>query len=875
MNDCIVSSFIPFERHELEGSIIERFQRIVKRCADKPAIRTITQSFTYQELDTQSDGVAEAILTQRGHRQEPVALLFEHGAASIIGILAVLKAGKFYLALEPSYPRHKLLNILESIHTDLLLTNTQNCELARELTEKSAQAINIDELKFCDGNDYVTPAISPDLLAAVFYTSGSTGEAKGVEWSHRNVLHYAWSNLHEHQIHSDDHYSLVYSYSFAVSVSAIFSTLLYGATLYPYNVQAVELGQFVNWLIQEDITLFQPSISLFRKLLSILNGTENFSKLRFIILGGEPIYAHDVEQFRRYFPPECMLFYRLALTEAGKIAQFLIDHHTAILEHIVPVGSATTDKELLLFDETGQEVKPHEVGEIAVKSKYLSPGYWNDPELTRQKFLPDPEGGGKRIYLTGDLGRMRPDGCLEYLDRKDFMVKIRGYRVVLTEIEAALYALETVKDAVVVAKERTEGEKILVAYVVPAVTPAPTVSDLRRTLAATLPDYMLPSFFVFLDALPLTPTGKADRQALPEPDYARPELTNQFVAPRTPDEIRLAEIWAQTLGLDRVGIHDNFFELGGNSLLAGNVLADINQAFGVDMPMSVLFQAPTIDQLAGRLRQPPVSSAWYSVIPIQPYGTRPPLFFIYPLGRVVHYSVQGTHQLAAHLGTDQPLYGIHYNIAQARHLDEMPLPPRTIAAIAQHYLTEIQQIQPQGPYFLIGRSGGGMIAFEMACQLQQVGKRVALLVLLDTFRPRQERLARLSVRQKMTARWQRLWNPHTGLIAKYQNLRYLHQIRQQESPIAFLRFWWRLWRLNYRIRRLRYTPHCYVGDVMFLASAKQHTEAPAYAGWEPWIAGKFEIIIVPGWHGNMMEDPANLAAMAVQLQHCLRKVHTR
>jgi acyl carrier protein len=267
----------------------------------------------------------------------------------------------------------------------------------------------------------------------------------------------------------------------------------------------------------------------------------------------------------------------------------------------VPVGYAVKDTEVLLLDDDGNQAGVNEVGEIAVRSRYLSPGYWRKPDLTQAAFSSNTNGGDLRVYRTGDLGRMMSDGCLVHLGRKDFQVKIRGHRIELAEIEMALFSLGAIKETVVVAREDRPGDKRLVAYLVARSNPAPTVSAVRRALVEKLPDHMIPSAFVFLDALPQTTTGKVDRKALPPPSRKRPELETALVLPRTPVESALANIWSGVLGLDQVGADDNFLDLGGNSLAAIQVISRVIATFGVDLPLRSLFESSTLGEMGERI----------------------------------------------------------------------------------------------------------------------------------------------------------------------------------------------------------------------------------------------------------------------------------
>jgi len=310
------------------------------------------------------------------------------------------------------------------------------------------------------------------------------------------------------------------------------------------------------------------------------------------------VRKNDVERFQKHFSSQCLLVNGLSSTETGTFRKFFINNETEISTSTVPVGYPVEDMEVLLLDEDGKEVEPGQVGEIAVKSRYLALGYWNRPDLTDAVFSDDPDGEGTRIYRTRDLGRMSHDGLLEHLGRKDFQVKIRGYRVETSEVEKTLLELKDIKDTVVIAREDRPRDPRLVGYIVPENRPVPTVSALRRALSNSLPEHMIPSAFVMLDTIPLNPNGKVDRQALPVPDQSRPDLMESFVAPRTPTEEELAKIWAQILFLDQVGIHDNFFNLGGHSLLATQVISRVINTFKVELPIKTLFDSPTVADMA-------------------------------------------------------------------------------------------------------------------------------------------------------------------------------------------------------------------------------------------------------------------------------------
>jgi acyl-coenzyme A synthetase/AMP-(fatty) acid ligase/acyl carrier protein len=328
-----------------------------------------------------------------------------------------------------------------------------------------------------------------------------------------------------------------------------------------------------------------------------LTGREDLSSIRIVRLGGEPVYRRDVNLFKKHFSSDCVLVNRLGSSETGSLRMFFLDKETELRNNLVPVGYSVADNDILLLDDSGAQV-PGDEGEIAVRTHYVSPGYWRRPDLTADSFFSDPAGEGGKIYRTGDLGRMLPDGCLLHLGRKDFFVKIRGYRVELEEIEMMLMEFPGIKEAVVTALNNNSGDERLVAYVVPKTIPQPNVTELRRFLEAKLPDYMIPTSFITLNALPLTDTLKVDRKALPNPNSLRPEIAVAYAAPRNSIEDALAKIWAEVLDIDQVGVHDNFFDLGGHSLAATRIISRVVQSFPTSLPIKVLFDASTVAEMA-------------------------------------------------------------------------------------------------------------------------------------------------------------------------------------------------------------------------------------------------------------------------------------
>jgi amino acid adenylation domain-containing protein len=589
--------FVEFKREDIEQSISDRFEQNVRKYPNRLAVKTKDNELTYDQLNRVANQVARAILAHCGEGQEQVALLMEHDAPVIAAMIGVLKAGKVYVPLDPAYPRKRLAYMLEDSEPKLCLTDKTNHSLADALSEK-VPVIDIEALDSALPEENLGLRRSPESLAFIIYTSGSTGTPKGFSQTHRNVLLDTRNYTNSGHFCPDDRLLLVSSLSFADSVRTIYGALLNCCSLYPFDIKAEGLTSLAHWLTEEEITIYRSVPTVFRAFGNTLTGEERFPRLRLIYLSGEPVYKKDVELYRRHFSDNCVLVNRLGTGEALTFRWYFIDKAIPINEVNVPVGFAVPDKDVVLLDEVQQEADGARVGEIGVQSRYLSPGYWKRPDLTQYAFLADPDGGDNRIYRTGDIGRMLPDGCLVHLGRKDHQVKIRGYRIEVPEIEMALLNHDAVREAVVVARENQAGDPSLVAYLVPAKKPLPAISGLRRFLNETLPNYMIPSTFVILDAVPLTPSGKVNRRALPEPSRTRPDLATPLVKPRTPTEKALSDIWAHVLGLDQIGIHDHFLELGGDSLLATQTISRVLDTFHVQVPIRVLLEASTVARMA-------------------------------------------------------------------------------------------------------------------------------------------------------------------------------------------------------------------------------------------------------------------------------------
>ena len=868
------NSFIEFK--EIEQSIPECFEQQARKYPDHIAVKTDGYELDYEALNRMANRVAWAILSRREIGEGRVALLLENDAPMIAAMLGVLKSDKAYVPLDPSLPRARNTYITEDSQAELIVTNSRNLSLARELNQNNLQTINIDELdpKLSPENPGVS--VSPDAPTWVLYTSGSTGQPKGVVQNHRNVLHFVMNYTNSFHICVGDRFVLLYSFSANAAAHETFSALLNGASLYPLSVREKGLDRLTDWLIQNEITIYSSVPTLFAHFADTLTGEEKFPRLRLIKITGEPVYKRHVDLYKKHFSKDCIFINRLGSTETGSIRWYFIDKETQITENNVPVGYPVQDNEILLMDDDGRKVDPNQVGEIAVRSRYLSPGYWRKPERTQAAFLPDPEGGDKRIYRTGDLGSMLPDGCLIYLGRKDFQVKIRGYRIEVAEIEAALLNHPAIKDAAVWTQEIRPGNQRLVAYIVPAGQQVPTFTELRQYLAEILPEYMLPSAFVMLEALPLAPNGKLNRRALPEPSVIRSESDEGYVLPRDELESKLKVIWEKVLDIQPISITDNFFEIGGHSLLAVRLFDRISKEFGKTLPLATLLQAPTVEQLAKVVRQEEPPLSFQFLVNVQPGGSKLPLFCVHGCrGEVLFYK-----HLARYLGPEQPFYAL-----RAQGLDGKKKPHNRVEDMAVDYIKEIRTVQPEGPYLMCGAAYGGWVAYEMAQQLTAQGQKVALLVLLDTFNigpaspPTPSDASAPSVSSVSTAA------PSRKSLSHYMRRSIYHLKRGQLTWVirnVFRKHVRRVARvftpprkryakdvLRAAIKAVRdYFGQPYSGWIVYFLPDSREPSFRSCGTWYRLASGRLDVYIVPGRHIDILDEPY-VQVVAEKLSACL------
>ncbi|MCX6048499.1 MAG: AMP-binding protein [Chloroflexi bacterium] len=578
------------QRYEITFPAV--FARNVAAHPDRPAVVTTTRSVTYAELNEQADRIAAPLLARASRDAVAICLLFGQEIAAFAASIAVLKSGHFYVMLDPLYPPARLVEILIDTGAGVLVTNNACLDLAHQLCPAGVEIVNIDTLPAA-GAPLSFPAIAPDAYAYIGYTSGSTGKAKGVIETHRNHSCH-WQNLMRLQPdYGRARVLFLNRLSFSGGQLAFYLTLLAGATLYLYDLPNEGMPGLPGWIQQHQITVWNSVPTVFRAFVAHVAAPEQVASIRLLRLASDAVLPQDIEAYHRLFGQNCQLWFCYALTEAKTVTMTFLSHAAASALAEIPSGPPIDGMEVWIVDEAGQRLGPNQVGEIIVRSRYVSPGYWRDSTLTAVRFRPDPDAKGLFLVQTGDLGKLDDSGNLVHKGRKDSQVKVRGYRVELSEIELHLARLAGVQAAAVRAFPLVGGDVRLAAYLVCQSSPPPSSSQLRHLLSQRLPDYMLPATFTLIERMPVNRNGKIDRAALPPPGAARPALDTPFVPPRTELERAVAAIWAELLALDAVGIDDNFFELGGDSLLAMRVVIAVEAGLGRAVPRN-FFRQPTI-----------------------------------------------------------------------------------------------------------------------------------------------------------------------------------------------------------------------------------------------------------------------------------------
>lgn len=583
-NLCFPETFSEFSADQCRQSIHRLFEQQVIRSGDALAIRCASGDVTYAALNSAANQAAHLLFTQLSGETRPVALLIDQSYESIVWTLAILKAGSSYAPLDQRLPDPVLRNMIDNLRPGAIISAGHHLNLAHNLAAGRFPVISSDSDLHQFSGENRDRLVAPENIAYIFYTSGSTGAPKGVADCHCNVSHNILRYTNTLKFAPGDILSLVQNPSFSGTVSSLFGALLNGAAIAPFDLQRDGFSALSGWLRRTRVTVFHSVPSIFRQL---SDPVTRFPDVRLVRLEGDRASALDIAHFQANFQDDCTLVNGLGATECGLVRQFFINAQTRLNQtESVPIGYAVPDMTVRIVDERGAELPPQTAGEIVVESEYLATGYWRNPELRNQRFV--ALDNGMRRYRTGDLGCMSDDGCLTHRGRVDQRIRVAGEFVDAAEIEGQLLKIAGVSQCAVRDFEDHVGERRLCAYLVAQTST--TVTQLRQALAERLAPPLVPSAFVFVNALPLTNDLKIDYQRLPPPGRQRPPLPNDFVAPRTATEKQIASLWSEVLEIDEIGVLDSFFDLGGDSLRAARFVTHFRERHGKEMAVASLFE---------------------------------------------------------------------------------------------------------------------------------------------------------------------------------------------------------------------------------------------------------------------------------------------
>lgn len=740
------------------GSVHSRFVEQAVRAPNRVALVEQGSQWKYQQLERVSAGLAEWLRRHKVGGGDIVAIYGSRSASFVAALLGVLRAGAAFCILDPAYPAGRLTRCLQAARPRAWLQMETASDLPDDLRDTVGEMAGNRRLTIPAKVDAIarlnlpagSPAssnVDPDSPAYVTFTSGTTGSPKCILGTHRPLSHFIDWHVREFDLKPGDQFSMLSGLAHDPLLRDIFTPLWMGATLHiPSPADILQPGSLSDWMKQGKITVAHLTPAMASLLCQQPEGEISeclLPALRYAFFGGDALSQRDVARVAGLAPEAaCVNFYGTTETPQA-VAYRRIDSKEYLRREAtsrpIPIGGPIEDTQLIVLNRGGILAGPGELGEIHVRSPYLSSGYINDDALTRERFVTNPHTSriSDRMYRTGDLGRYRPDGFVDFAGRADGQIKIRGFRIETGEIEAALADHPGVQECAVVAREVRSGGKQLIACFVPRNTHSPAPDELRPHLRKHLPEHMIPAGFVMLDAMPLTPNGKVDRRALAL-RQGEAEPAAEYTPPRNRVEQAMTGIWAEVLEVPRVGVLDNFFELGGHSLSATLLITRMRSTFGIDMPLRSLFLEPTIAGLARLIRFDVATQSyryidetpqWTCLVPAQPQGTRPPLFFV-----AGYESPDDTllvlSRFIPHLGLDQPVFGF-----RPRWVDGVRDTYSSVAEMAREFIAELRTVQPIGPYFLGGHCLGGVAAFEMAQQLVREGEEVRLLALLDAERP--------------------------------------------------------------------------------------------------------------------------------------------
>ena len=807
-----------------KADINSLFDEVAAKHADRTAVELLDQKLNYRELQQRVHAVSNALIGMGVKPGEPVGLCMDRSFDMVVAMLATLRSGGCFVPFDPAYPADRLAFMFSDTDVKVMLTQRH---LVNALPKHNARNIFLDEVK--GSAAAAMPKTSPDAPAYIMYTSGSTGTPKGVVVPHRAIVRL----VREQNFVSfgpDLCWLQLSNISFDASTLEIWGALLNGGRLVLQAQQKPTLPEICDTIAKHKVTSVWFTVGLFNMLVD--EQLDRLRGLKHILTGGDVLSVPHVKKALKALGPNVLINGYGPTENTTFTCCFPINSEASITDS-VPIGFPLNNTTIHVLDEQRNPVPVGRKGELYTGGDGVALGYWKRDDLSAEKFIDDPFSGksGAKLYRTGDIVKWQADGSIAFIGRADGQVKVRGFRIELGEIENALNDLPGVNDKVVVARQDGPGEKQLACYVVPSEAHKGTQDALlnivREHLRAKLPGYMVPTGFVVMNELPLTANGKIDRRALPAPTAQTSALKAEHVAPRNNIERMLASIWGRVLNASDIGIHDDFFDLGGHSLIGIQLLGQVEQQFNKTLPLKSLFEAPTIAQFAELLKGEGAAHDWKNLSLVQPEGDGLPLFCV--------HGDEASHFIPKYLGNTRPFYAFFHQGEDGKRIEHT-----SVESIAAHFIREMKQARPKGPYLLTGYSFGGIVAYEMAQQLTAAGDEVPLLAVFDTYAP--------GLHPEAIKADAKPWDGLKKAVLRGIVKRALHG----NGPVPAR---WRNFHITDTYDRAvkSYVPSPYNGKLTVIKAAQSW--GPKEMGWEKLAKGGIDVVLVPGDHYSLIKEP--------------------
>lgn len=716
------STFMEYDQTKSVHALVSEAAKIFSK---NIAVDFHDNAITYSELEQQSDLLAKHLINNGVKQGDFVCVCLERSVEMVVALLAILKSGAAYVPVDPSFPSDRVAYMVDDSQSKIIITTSEVKQKLRLQNHTCALLDNGWQQTLSVPANISLSDVNSSALAYMIYTSGTTGKPKGVQIEHKAYVNLLLSFKKDLSFTDKDVFLSVTTISFDIAGLELLLPLISGGKVVIASkndsLEAETLAQKFN---KKNVTVFQATPVTFR----ILQEAKWVpSKSLKLLIGGEAVPA-DLAAFLSANCNNVLNVYGPTETTIWSTTYKIPPLKSTTEKIPVYIGKPLANTSVYVLDSFYQRVPIGVEGDIYIGGDGLSAGYYHNEQLTEERFVYvsfDNE-NIKRIYFTGDKGKLRIDGNIEYSGRTDNQVKIRGYRIETGEIETVMQKNTAVRQCVVIAREDNPGDKKLVAYFSLISGQTATADDFKTLLAANVPEYMIPSAFIQMENLPLTPNGKIDRKALPKPEIKTEVTDINFEEPNTPVENILTEIWSNILSLDRIGIHDNFFELGGHSLLGIKMMTEIEKKLGVKLNYPTLFSASTIHQLAKLINNDDLDIDFPVIVPFQPNGNKTPLFCMH----MHNGNTQRWRVLVKYFDEDQPVYAI-----QPQGLDPKKPFHTDIKKMASFYIDEMKKIQPVGPYNLVGLCFGGVVVFEMCRQLTEAGEKINFGCMIDSYAP--------------------------------------------------------------------------------------------------------------------------------------------